>query len=206
MIPHFVFLSQGPDQLVVRSPIDLFTWPPLLVAALMTLGLLFGHSQLRKVMQASDGFLIRNCLLLFLAASLAVIVGMAVWSHTVTLSRASGTLTVEDDWAGVTYHRQAVPLAQVNRAETESARGGMRIVLVLRDGETVHPFGKGFNTKANHYVVINSLNDFLSGSSAGSASTPDPAKDSAADGTDVERRVREKVREADESSRQPLKK
>jgi hypothetical protein len=80
----------------------------------------------------------------------------AEWS----LSRADGSGTIENKFAGITYSTQGVPLRDMKRTVLESARPGTRIAIVLRDGDEVFPFGKAYSPKPNQYKIIDFVNGF----------------------------------------------
>jgi hypothetical protein len=150
-------ITQTPNQLVVHSPTSVFSF----ITFILVLGTL-GMSLFVYFTASPGGSLFWKKFILWLGAFSALIaVGIAVWSHTLSLSRADGSGTVENKFAGVTYSTQHVPLADMKRAVLESARPGTRIAIVLQNGDEVFPFGKAYNPKPSQYKVIDLINDFV---------------------------------------------
>lgn len=157
MVNDLQVLTQTSGQLVVHSPTTLFSF--------VTLIILVGGSgmTLFAYFTASSGTSIatKRFLLSCAALSALIAIGIAAWSHTLSLLRADGSGTIENKFAGVTYSTQHVPLADMKRAVLESARPGTRIAIVLQNGDEVFPFGKAYNPKPSQYKVIDLINNFV---------------------------------------------
>lgn len=155
-------ITQNSNTLVVHSPTSVFS--------VITFILIFGLSGIAifAYFTASPGTSIaaKRFNLWFAALAPLCVLAIMVWSHTLSLSRADGSGTIENKFAGVTYSTQHVPLADMKRAVLESARPGTRIAIVLRDGDEVFPFGKAYNPKPSQYKVIDLINDFVDPSHA----------------------------------------
>ena len=157
MTSPFEIVTQTSNQLVVHSPMLLFDWviwAPLLVGNAI---LLFVYTQMPKGLT----FFLRHLPLWIAVLLTGLFLVSGIWSHTMRLSRPDGTAVLEHRFAGLNYSTQRIELKALERATLESARPGTRIAVIVRGGEPVWPFGKGYNPRPNEYAVIDDINDFI---------------------------------------------
>ena len=150
-------VSQTPFDLVVNSPMNFLSIGIIvgLVGSYFTC--IVAYSGMPKRLPP----LTRALPLWFALLATLIAVFVSAWSHTMTLSRQSGTAVLVDRWAGIPYSTRHIPLASMERATLESARPGTRIAIVLRGGSVVWPFGKAYNSPPNQYAIIDDINSFL---------------------------------------------
>lgn len=161
-------IAMTPFELIVRSPTNVFTLVTLVPVAACYLMAGIAYSGMpRRLSPLARAFPV----LLAIAVAFAFVF-ISVWSHTLTLSRRDGTAVLVHRWAGFPYSTQRIPLANMERATLQSARPGTRIAIVLRGGEVVWPFGKGYNPRPNQYAVVDDINELL-GNHADKASDQD---------------------------------
>lgn len=165
MVNDLQIITQSSSQLVVHSPTTVLSFVTLIIILGGSGIVLFAY------FTASVGTSIATKRFLLFCAALSALfaVGIAAWSHTLSLSRADGSGTIENKFAGVTYSTQHVSLADMKRAVLESARPGTRIAIVLQNGDEVFPFGKAYNPKPSQYKVIDLINGFVDPSHSKSA-------------------------------------
>ncbi|HEV2401146.1 MAG TPA: hypothetical protein VGS27_29705 [Candidatus Sulfotelmatobacter sp.] len=92
----------------------------------------------------------------------AVLLGLILFTgrDSISLSRITGTLTIQRSYVGVTFNPVSIPLSNVRNAVVESNGSDQhKIVLVLRSGNSVS-IGK-FSGQAGHYAAASAINDFL---------------------------------------------
>lgn len=183
------FLSETGNLLVIRNPVQILSWLPCLLFVILTLILGFVHTQIRGQSNPGSSFFVRHTMPVLWGFSAFIFVFIGVWSHTLTVSASASNATIQDRWMGVTYRTQSVPLAQLDSVVTESARGGMRVAIVLKGGNTLYPFGHAYNTMPSQYRAIQDIRGFIS---------PGTAHD---DTGNVEQRIQQKIRESEESTR-----